>query len=262
MGKITRALQKATQESLHHMEKIIKVKEYEQMIVHKLKDSRLDASLVTYFDPKAVISEQYKILTTNILSLNKGKPPKTIAITSSIASEGKTVSALNLAFTMSHATHKPRIVLIDADLRKGQLLNYLGCPARKGLSEFLQGEASLDEILFSLDDIGHLSFIGSGAVPVNPVELLASAPMNELITSLRTNYNFVLIDTPPVIPVTDAAIIGSHVEGVLLVIQAGVTQSGMVSRAIELLVQAHANIIGHVLTGVEYFIPEYIYRYL
>jgi len=262
MGKITRALQKATQESLHHMEKIVKIKEYEQMIVHKLKDSKLDARLVTYFDSKAVISEQYKILTTNILSLNRGKPPKTIAITSSIASEGKTVSSLNLAISLSHATHKPRIILIDADLRKGQLLKYLGAPARKGLSEYLQGTASLDEILFSLDDIGHLSFIASGAVPENPAELLASTTMRELIISLRDKYNFVLIDTPPVIPVTDAVIIGSNVEGVLLVIRAGLTQRGMVSRAVELLVQAHSNIIGHVLTGVEYFIPEYIYRYL
>ena len=232
------------------------------MIVHKLKDSRLDARIVAYYDPKAVISEQYKILTTNILSLNKGKPPKTIAITSSVSEEGKTISALNLAVTLSHATHKPRIVLIDADMRKGQVQNYLGAPVCKGLSEFLRGEASLDEILFSLDDIEHLSFIASGAVPDNPVDLLASERMRELITTLRSKYSFVLIDTPPVIPVTDAVIIGSNVEGVLLVIKAGQTQRGMVSRAVESLVQAHSNIIGHVLTGVEYFIPEYIYRYL
>jgi len=116
--------------------------------------------------------------------------------------------------------------------------------------------------MFSLDDISHLSFIASGAVPANPVELLASERMRELIVSLRAKYNFVLIDTPPVLPVTDAVIIASNVEGVILVIKAGHTQRGMVSRAIELLVQAHSNIIGHVLTGVEYFIPEYIYRYL
>jgi len=262
MGKITRALQKATQESIEHIEKIVKIKEYEQMVVHKLKDSKLDARLVAYFDPKAVISEQYKILTTNILSLNKGKPPKTIAITSSIAAEGKTVSSLNLALTLSRATHNPRIILVDGDMRRGQLLNYLGAPPRLGLSEYLQGNASLDDILFSLDDIGHLSFIASGAVPANPVELLASERMKDLVAALRAKYNFVLIDTPPVIPVTDAVIIGSYVEGVLMVIKAAHTQRGMVSRAVELLVQAHSNIIGHVLTGVEYFIPEYIYRYL
>ena len=150
MGKITRALQKATQESLQHIEKAVKIKEYEQMIVHKLKDSKLDARLVAYFDPKAVISEQYKIMTTNILSLNKNKPPKTIALTSSIAGEGKTLSSINLAITMSHATHKPKIVLVDADMRKGQLLNYLGAPARKGLSEFLAGECQFRGDLIQL----------------------------------------------------------------------------------------------------------------
>jgi len=107
-----------------------------------------------------------------------------------------------------------------------------------------------------------LRFIASGTVPEKPVELLSSEPMRELVTALRAKYNFVLIDTPPVIPVTDAVVIGNYAEGVVLVIKAGYTQRGMVSRAAQLLVQAHSNIIGHVLTGVEYFIPEYIYRYL
>jgi capsular exopolysaccharide synthesis family protein len=169
---------------------------------------------------------------------------------------------LNLAITMSHATHKPRIVLIDADMRRGQLLKYVGAPNRPGLSEYLQGEVSLEEILFSLEDINHLSFIASGAVPAKPVELLASERMKELIAALRTRYTYVLIDTPPVIPVTDPVVVGSYVEGVLLIIRAGSTQRGIVSRAIELLVQAHANIIGHVLTNIEYFIPQYIYRYI
>ena len=88
-----------------------------QVIVRKLKNSNMDARLISYYDPKAVISEQYKILTTNIMSENKGRAPKLPAITSSIF-EGKTITALNLAITMSHATRKPKIVLIDADMRK------------------------------------------------------------------------------------------------------------------------------------------------
>lgn len=261
MGKITRALQKAAEERIKHIDKVVKLKEYEQVIVRKLKDSNVDPRLITYYDPKSVISEQYKILTTNIMSLNKGKPPKTIAITSSIGSEGKTITSLNLAITMANATRKPRIVLIDADMRKGQLIKYLGVPAHKGLSEYLNGQAELNEVLFNLD-IDHLSFISSGTVPSNPAELLASERMRELLVALRAQYDFVLIDTPPVIPVTDAVIIGSNVEGVVMVMQAGRTQRGMVDRATELLSQAHANIVGHVLTGIEYFVPEYIYRYL
>lgn len=261
MGKITKALQKAAEERIKHIDKVIKLKEYEQIVVKKLKDSNVDARLITYYDPKSVISEQYKILTTNLMSLNKGKPPKTIAITSAIGSEGKTLTSLNLAVTMAQATRKPKIVLIDADMRKGQLIKYLGVPAHKGLSDYLNGDAEISDILFNLD-VDHLSFISSGPVPANPAELLGSQRMRELILTLRSRYDYVLIDTPPVIPVTDAVIIGSNVEGVVMVIQAGRTQRGMVTRATELLNQAHANIVGHVLTGIEYFVPEYIYRYL
>jgi capsular exopolysaccharide synthesis family protein len=261
MGKITKALQKAAEERLKHIDKVTKLKEYEHVIVRKLKDSNVDARLITYFDPKSVISEQYKILTTNLMSLNKGKPPRTIAITSSIGSEGKTITSLNLAITMAHATRKPRIVLIDADMRKGQLIKYLGVPAHTGLSTYLNGQAEVDDLLFNID-IENLSFISSGPVPVNPAELLASDRMRDLLLNLRGRFDYVLIDTPPVIPVTDSVIIGSNVEAVIMVIQAGRTQRGMVERSSELLSQAHANVVGHILTGIEYFVPEYIYRYL
>ncbi len=261
MGKITKALQKAAEEQIQRLDKVIKLQEREEIIVRKMKDSKVDARLITYFDPKSIVAEQYKMMTTNLLSLNKGRPPKTIAITSSISGEGKSVTSLNLAITLSQATQKPKIILIDADMRKGQLVKYLGVGQHKGLSEYLSGQAELNDIIFNID-IDHLSFISSGAVPVNPAELLASERMKELISALRSQYDFVLVDTPPVIPVTDATIIGSRVEGTLMVVQAGHTQRGMVSRATELLTQAHTNIIGHVLTSVEYFVPEYIYRYL
>ena len=261
MGKITRALQKSAQERLRHMDKAVKLKEYDRIIVRKMEESNVDPRVIAYFDPKSIVSEQYKILTTNVLSLNKGKPPATIAITSSIHAEGKSITALNLAVTMAQATHKPKIVLIDADMRRGKLVKYLGVSPDKGLSEVLNGQAALNDVIFNLD-IDHLSFVSSGAVPANPAELLASKRMREVILALRSQFDFVFIDTPPVIPVTDAVIIGSNVEGVIMVIQAGRTQRGMVSRSTELLTQAHAKILGHVLTGIEYFVPEYIYRYL
>lgn len=265
MGKITDALQKAAKERVERLEKVVKIQEHkqkqEQVIVRKMKESNIDARLVTYFDPKSLISEQYKILTTNILSLNKNKPPRTLAITSSVANEGKTVTSLNLAITMSQAVHKPRILLIDADMRKGKMIKYLGVPAHKGLSEYLSGKAEINDVLFNVD-VEHLSFISSGEVPSHPAELLASNRMKTLLSELGSQFEFILIDTPPVIPVTDAVIIGAQVDGVLMVISAGETQRGMVRRATELLNQGHGKVVGHVLTGIEYFVPEYIYRYL
>ena len=261
MGKITKVLQKAASERLDRLDKIARIQEHEQVVVRKMKDSKVDARLITYFDPKSVVSEQYKTLTTNLLNYNKGRPPHTIAITSSVHSEGKTVTALNLAITMAQSTQKSKILLLDADMRKGQLTRYLGTGFHNGLSEYLSGKANLNDIIFNID-IDHLSFISCGAVPSNPAELLGSSKMKELISKLRSEFEFILVDTPPVIPVTDPVIVGTQVEGVIMVVQAGRTQRGIVKRAMELLDQAHTNLIGHVLTGIEYFVPQYIYRYL
>ena len=261
MGKITDALQKAAKERIGRLDKAIKIQEQKQIVARKMKESRVDARLIPYFDPKSLVSEQYKSLVTNLLSLNKGKPPHVMAVTSSIASEGKSVTALNLAITLSHAIHKPKVLLIDADMRKGKIVKYLGVDEHMGLSEYLSGNALLDDIIFNID-IEHLSFICSGQVPSHPADLLASAKMSDLIREVRTQFEYVIIDTPPVIPVTDAVVVGALVDGVILVIKAGETQRGIVSRTTELLNQAHAKVVGHVLTGIEYFVPDYIYRYL
>ncbi len=262
MGKITEALQKAAKERIGRLDKMVKIQEQKPVeITRAMKNSKVDARLVPYFDPKSLVSEQYKSLITNFLSLNRGKPPRVVAITSSIPTEGKSVTALNMAITLSHAMHKPKVFLIDADMRKGKMVKYLGVEQPKGLSEYLRGQAQLDEIIFKID-IEHLSFISCGQVPSHPADLLASSRMSDLIRQLRSHFEYILIDTPPVIPVTDAVVIGTQVDGVLMVIRAGETQRGIIKRSTELLTQAHVNIVGHVLTNIEYFVPDYIYRYL
>ena len=261
MGKISDALQKAAKERLGRLDKVIKIQEQKQIIARKMKDSKVDARMIPYFDNKSLVSEQYKSLVTNLLSLNKGKPPQVMVITSSIATEGKSVTALNLAITLSHAIHKPKVLLIDADMRKGKIVKYLGVENHKGLSEYLTNQASLEDIVFQID-IEHLSFIASGEVASQPADILASSRMSDLLRELRPQFEYIIIDTPPVIPVTDAVIVGAQADGVILVIRAGETQRGIVRRAGELLDQAHAKVVGHVLTGIEYFVPDYIYRYL
>ncbi|MCA9407338.1 MAG: CpsD/CapB family tyrosine-protein kinase [Candidatus Omnitrophica bacterium] len=261
MGKITNALKKAAEERIHRIEKITKIKERDQLVVRKMGKSKVDPSIITYFDPKALITEQYKMLRTNIMSLNKGRPPRIFAITSSLHSEGKTVTSINLAMVMSHAIRKPKVLLIDSDMRRGQLRRYLGVEQRVGLSEVLSGQCGLEDVMFNLDD-DNLTFVLSGEVPENPAELLSSDNMSDLLKEVKTKFDYVIIDTPPMIPVTDAGIIGSQVEGVLMVIQAGRTQRGIVQRAEELIHQSQSKVIGHVLTNIEYHLPEYIYRYL
>lgn len=261
MGKITDALKKAAEERFQHLEKVSKIKEHDKLIVKRMSDSKVDPAVVSYFDPKALITEQYKILRTNILSMNKGKPPKCFVITSSLHGEGKTVTSLNLAVSMANAVNKPKILLIDADMRRGRVHKCLGVTPEAGLSTVLRGEASCEDALFNID-IENLTFIGCGPIPENPAELLASDNMRKMLSDLRHRYDFIIIDSPPIIAVTDSGIIGSQVDGVFMVIQAGRTQRGIVKRAEELLYQSHTVVLGHVLTNIEYHLPEYIYRYL
>src|SRR3990167_539979 len=261
MGKITEALRKAADDRLERIDKINRIRERQELVIQKIGDSKVDPRIVTYFDPKALISEQYKILRTNVLSANAKRPLKTLVITSSLHSEGKTITALNLAMAIAQSTQKPKVLLIDADLRRGRVAKYLGVDHKVGLSEILEGKAEISDAMFHLD-IENLTFIGSGTVPENPAELLDSSRMKGMLSAVRTKFEYIIIDTPPIVSVTDSGILASQADGVLLVIQAGRTQRGIVHRATEFLNQAHAKLIGHVLTNIEYHLPEYIYRYL
>ncbi|VAX37361.1 Tyrosine-protein kinase EpsD [hydrothermal vent metagenome] len=261
MGKITSALKKAAEERINRIDKITKIQERDQMVIKKIGESNVDPRIVTYFDPKALITEQYKILRTNILSLNKSKPPKTIVITSSLHSEGKTITSLNLAVALSQAIHKPKVLLVDADMRKGRIERYLGVDQKEGLSDILSGQKNIEDVVFHLDT-ENLTFISSGEVPENPAELLSSNKMKQFLSQTRAQFDFVIIDTPPIIAVTDSGIIGAQADGIIMVVQAGRTQRGIVRRAQELLYQSHSKVLGQVLTNIEYHLPEYIYRYL
>ena len=262
MGKITNALKKAAEERMGRIDRVSKIRERDQLIVKKMKESKVDANVVTYFDPKALVSEQYKILRTNIMSLNKGKPPQSLVITSSIHSEGKTVTSLNLAYSLAHSVNKPKILLVDADLRKGKMSKYLGVEPEGGLSEVLQGKAKFQDVVFHLDDDDHLAFLDSGSIPEYPSELLSSEAMKRFIRDMEKEFDHIIYDGAPIISVTDSGIIGAQTDGVIMVIQAGRTQRGVVKRAQELLYQTHSKVLGHVLTNIEYHLPEYIYRYL
>jgi len=261
MGKITSALRKAAEERMSRIEKVTKIKEHDELVVKRIGESLIDPSVVTYFDPKALIAEQYKILRTNILSLNKGNPPKTMVVTSSIHGEGKTITSLNLAVSLAQAVHKPKVLVVDADLRKGKVSKYLGVKQEVGLSEVLQGKAQIQDVTFHVDT-DNLAFIAAGSVPNHPSELLQSQQMKQFIADMRKQFDFVIFDTPPIISVTDSGILGSMVDGVLMVVQAGRTQRGVIKRAEELLYQSHCKVLGNVLTNIEYHLPEYIYRYL
>jgi capsular exopolysaccharide synthesis family protein len=166
-----------------------------------------------------------------------------------------------LAVSLSQAVSKPKVLVVDANLRRGKMSKYLGVKSDIGLTEILLGTAKIVDVMFNID-LENLAIITSGAVPDNPAELLSSENMKSFLNFARGQFDYVIIDAPPIIAVTDAGILGAQADGAILVIQAGRTQRGIVHRSEELLHQSHTHIIGHVLTNIEYHLPEYIYRYL
>ena len=267
MSKITKALEKAARERLQRQEEqpTVAPKATEIRVVasglastRALDTLTIDPHLVAASDPQSPIAEQYRILRTNLQSLRKLSDLKTLLVTSSIRGEGKSVTAINLALTLAQQRHL-KVLLMDADLRRGQLHKWLGFEAGRGLSTALTNGLELDDLIVTLQDTG-LSILPSGPAPANPAELLDSGAMKRLLDRLRTQYDVIVIDSPPVLPVADPGILGRLVDGVLFVIRSGSTQQRTVQQAYELLKQSKARMLGSVLTHVEHYIPGY-YKY-
>ena len=258
MGKFTEALKKAAERRLERVEKKEEIKPY---VIRTVADSRVDPHVVAYFDSSSPIAEQYRILRTNLQAMDKTNPTKVLAITSSIHGEGKTITSINLAITFARDLNKKSILLVDADLRRGSLTKNLGLIPQKGLSDILRDETTIDETLLSIG-IDNLHVMPSGNKPSNPAELLGSQKMKELLDKFKKQYDYVFFDCPPVIPVTDTSILAPQCDGVLMILQAGRTQRGVLAHAQDRLQTVKAKVLGYVMTNIEYHIPEYIYRYL
>ncbi|OGW99412.1 MAG: hypothetical protein A2Y00_03525 [Omnitrophica WOR_2 bacterium GWF2_43_52] len=221
----------------------------------------MDPRIVSFYDSHAPVSEQYRSLRTNLQALNTSKPAKVIAITSSINGEGKTISAINLAITMAKDLNQKSILLIDADLRRSRITKYLGITPELGLSDIITNGSNIDDALLNIG-IENLTVLSAGKHPTNPAELLGSQKFKNLMNQVKAKYDYIILDTPPIIPVTDAGLIGAQADGVIMVVQASRTQRGVVKHSEGLLKQAQAKILGYILTNVQYHIPGYIYRYL
>jgi capsular exopolysaccharide synthesis family protein len=262
MGKITEALKKAAEERLSRIEKLDDKAEVKyEYVARKTVESNIDPRIVTFYDSLSPVAEQYRTLRTHLQSIKSDKPIRTITLTSSTHSEGKTITTINLSVLMAHDMNKKQILLVDADLRRSKIAKYLGITAKAGLSDVLAGNAEIDDVLLNVG-IENLTILPAGTIPRNPAEMIGSTKMKSLITTLRTKYDYIIFDTPPIITVTDAGILGSQTDGVVLVVRAGSTQRGVVKHSDILLKQAQAKLLGYILTNIQYHIPAYIYRYL
>ena len=191
---------------------------------------RLNPLLVAGLAPKSLAAEQYRQLRTRLSHAEGANNLRTVLITSPQKGEGKSVTSANLALTMAQELQR-RVIIVEADLRKPSLQHLFGLPPGPGLSEYLAGAAELKDVMRFLPD-HNLTVIHAGTAPTNPAELLGSTAMRRLLDQLRTRYDRVLLDTPPVLPLADVAVLAPLVDGTLLVVRAGVTPKPAIENAL------------------------------
>ncbi|MBU5436772.1 CpsD/CapB family tyrosine-protein kinase [Tissierella sp. MSJ-40] len=204
--------------------------------------------LITQTNPKSPVSEAFRTLRTNIQFSNIDKDIKTIVVTSSSPSEGKSTIAANLANTIAQGEKK--VLLIDCDLRKPRVHKVFGLSNLEGLTNVIVGEKKLSEVVHNSEELKDLYIVSSGPIPPNPAELLGSKRMKDFLDSIKEEYDMVILDTPPIGLVTDSAVLSTIVDGTILVTAVGQTDVEVVKRAKELLEKVNANIIGVILNKV------------
>ncbi len=191
---------------------------------------RLNPLLVAGLAPKSLAAEQYRSLRTR-LSLAEGAGVlRTILVTSPQKGEGKSVTAANLSLTMAQELQR-RVVIVEADLRKPSLEHLFGLPPGPGLADYLAGAVDLTQVMKFLPDY-NLTVIPAGIAPTNPAELLGSTAMRRMLDYLRTRFDRVILDTPPVLPLADVAIVAPLVDGSVMVVRAGYTPKPAIENAL------------------------------
>lgn len=201
--------------------------------------------LITLTDPRSPAAEAYRTLRTNLTFAALDKPIETLVVTSAAPGEGKSTVLANLAVTMAQGER--RTILVDADLRRPGLHEIFGVVNDRGLTTMIVEEAALDEPPLVNVGVDNLWLVPSGPLPPNPADILGSRKMEDAIAALKARADVVLFDAPPVIAVTDGAVLGTKVDGVLLVVCAGRTRREHAQRARELLERVHVRIVGAVL---------------
>ena len=201
---------------------------------------------------QTMAAEAYRALRTNLSYVSPARPPRIIVITSALSGDGKTTSAANLAVTL--AQQNKRVLLIDAETRRGNLHTLFGIEAQPGFFDLLYGQATPGECIrrVSLEGAGHLDVLPSGGAPnANAADLLVAARLAPFFDRLRSQYDFVLIDTPPLNLFTDAALIGAHADATLIVARADRTERQALRFAVLQLQHVQAKLVGAVLNGVD-----------
>ncbi len=221
--------------------------------------SREAVELVTQARPQSQMAESYRALRTSLLLTSLGGPPKVILVTSALPQEGKTTTSINTAIVL--AQKGTRVLLIDADLRRPSIHKTLGMGPKTGLSNVLTGNATLQQAVVRSTLMPTLFVLPAGTPPPNPAELLASSNMKDILAELREQYDHIIVDTPPTLSVTDAVVMSTRADAVVLVIRSGQTTKQALRRSRDILLQVNARVAGVLLNAVDLTSPDYYYYY-
>jgi receptor protein-tyrosine kinase len=212
-----------------------------------LRDEELEKGHTVDRSRNSRTAEDYRQLRTNLQFINVDEPPKVIMVSSAVPAEGKTTVVVNLGLAIADAGH--RVTIVEADLRKPKVTQYLGMVGGAGLTNILAGTADVDEVI-QFYGAGELRVIASGPTPPNPGELLASSHMAELLGKLRGSNDYVLVDAPPLLPVADSSGLAVHTDGVLLSVRYGSTSKDHLQQAATTLHRVGAKALGVILNIV------------
>lgn len=224
--------------------------QFEQLLaqcVHTKWQPDPNVNVFSHTEPNAHGAEQFRTLRSRLYQLRNNQPLRTLLVTSAIPGEGKTFVAGNLAQAIVRQSDR-RAILIDADLRRPRLHVPLGAPSAPGLTDYLRGATDDERSIIQHGQEGNLCFIAGGNEVTNPSELLSSGKLKDLLGRLGTTFDWIILDSPPCVPVADANILADLCDGVLLVVRAGATRSDVAQKACQ---ELHAKVVGVVLNAAE-----------
>lgn len=216
----------------------------------------LRTHLLANIDQKSGLAEAYRNVRSALLTASKQKNLRSLAVTSSIPKEGKTTTSVNLAVSLAQAGS--RVLLVDGDLRRGELHKFFGLEGGRGLSDVLNGQAKAESVI-QRTSIPNLDLVATGPFPNNPAELMLRAEFNSFLDYARRTYDRIIFDCPPIMAVSESAILASQTDGVLLVVWAGQTSRRLAQMALQIVRQRGAHVIGCVMNNLEFGRVGYYY---
>lgn len=203
-----------------------------------------DLGLVTFKSPKSAMSEAYRVLRTNLGFAGLERSFQTVLVSSSLSEEGKSTIASNLAVVTAQAGYK--VILVDCDLRKPTQNKIFQIPNTSGFTSCILNNMETEDASYDLT-MSNLKVLTSGPVPPNPAEILNSERTRSLWSTLKSKYDYIFIDSPPLLAVADASILAAQVDGTILVVRSGMTRVDDARRAQDLLTKANSRLLGVVL---------------